>query len=173
VSGQRSVCAEIGRDELGRNERGPDYRGGGFALTEPYGTVANAGALLGETFEQLLVGVGEGGGRVRKNFEDSRELSVGVVTVEDGHDEDGADAEAAGDGGVNAGVELGIDGKLGLTGLKTGSGETVAGVEGDAESGGEVSGGGTANHFIAASEGQGGGAGASGFGGADYEFVEY
>jgi hypothetical protein len=135
--------------------------------------VANAGALLGETFEQHLVGVGEGGGRARKNFEDSGELSVGVVTVEDGNDKDGADAEAAGDGGVNAGVELGIDGKLGLTGLKTGDGETVAGVEGDAESGGEVSGGGAANHFIAASEGQGGSAGASGFGGADYDFVEY
>jgi hypothetical protein len=165
------VWPEIGRDEFERSERGPDYRGG-FVLTEFYGAVANAAALLGETFEQLLVGVGEGGGRVRKNFEDSGELSIDVATVEDGHDEDGADAET-GDGGVHAGVELGIDGKLGLTGLKTGVGETVAGVEGDAESGGEVSGGGAANHFIAASEGQGGGAGASGFGGADYDFAEY
>jgi hypothetical protein len=134
--------------------------------------VANAGALLGETFEQFLVGVGEGGGRGREDFEDSGELSVLVVTVEDGNDEDGADAESAGDGGVDAGIELGIDGKLGLTGLKTGAGETVAGVEGDAEIWGEVSGGGAADHIIAAGEGQGGGAGAGGFGGADYEFVE-
>jgi len=115
--------------------------------------------------------VGEGGGRGRKDFEDSGELGV-VVHVEDGNDEDGANAEVAGDGGVDARVELGIDGKLGLTGLKTGAGETVAGVEGDTEIWGEVSGGGAADHFIAAKEGEGGGAGVGGFGGADYEFVE-
>jgi hypothetical protein len=134
--------------------------------------VTNAGALFGETFEQFLIGVGEGGRRVRKDFEDSGKLSVGVVSVEDGNDEDGADAAAVGDGGVDAGVELGIDGKLGLTGLKTGAGESVANVEGDAEIWGEVSGSGAANHFIAADEGHGGGAGVGGFGGANYEFVE-
>jgi hypothetical protein len=37
--------------------------------------------------------------------------------------------------------------------LKTGAGETVAGVERDAEIRGEVSGGGAANHFVTASEG--------------------
>jgi hypothetical protein len=134
--------------------------------------LANPGTLLGETFEGFLVGVGEGGGRGRKNFEDSSELSVLVVTVKDRHDEDGADTEAAGDGRIDAWVEFGIDGKLGLTGLKTGAGKTVAGVEGNAEIGGEVSGGGAADHFIAASESQSGGAGESRFGGADYEFVE-
>jgi hypothetical protein len=56
--------------------------------------------------------------------------------------------------------------------LKAGAGETVAGVERDAEIRGEVSGGGAANHFIAAGERQGSGAGVGGFGGADYEFVE-
>jgi len=47
-----------------------------------------------------------------------------------------------------------------------------SGVERDAEIWGKASGGGAANHFIAAGEGEGGGAGTSGFGGADYEFVE-
>jgi len=116
--------------------------------------------------------VGEGGRRSRKNFENSGETSVLVVTFEDGNDEDGADAPVAGDGGVNAGIELGVDGKLRLTSLKAGAGETVAGVESDAEIGGEVPGGGAADHFVAANEGEGGGAGAGGLGGADYEFVE-
>jgi hypothetical protein len=133
--------------------------------------LANAGALLRETFEQLLAGVGESGGRSRKDFQDSGEMRV-VVNVEDGNDEDGADAEAPGDGGVDAWVELGVDGKLGLTGLKTGAGETVAGVERDAKIRGEVSGGGAADHFISADEGEGGGAGVGGFGGADYKFIE-
>jgi len=133
--------------------------------------VANAGALLGETFEKFLVGVGKGGGRGRKDFEDSGE-KVLVATVEDGNDEDGADPEAAGEGGVDAGVELGIDGKLGLTGFETGAGETVAGVEGDAEIRGEGSGGDAADHFVAADDSQDGGVGVGGFGGADYEFVE-
>jgi len=35
-----------------------------------------------------------------------------------------------------------------------------------------VSGGGAADHFIAAGEGEGGGAGAGGFGSAGYEFIE-
>jgi len=141
-----------------------------LALTKFDGGVANAGALLGEAFEQFLVEVREGGGRGRKNFKDSSELRV-VVGVEDGNDEDGADAEV-GDGGVDTWVELGIDGKLGLTGLKTGAGKTVVGVEGNAEIWGEVSGGGAADHFISAGKSQGGGAGAGGGGGADYKFVE-
>src|ERR1700687_6162145 len=95
-----------------------------------------------------------------------------VGTIEDGDDEDGADAEVAGDRGVDSRVELGIDGELGLTGLETGAGEAFAGVEGDAEIGGEGSGGSAADQLIAAGEGEGGAAGASGFGGADYEFVE-
>jgi hypothetical protein len=137
-------------------------------LTEFDGGVANAGALLGETFEQFLVGLGKGAGRGREDFEDSGELRVLVVTVEDGNDEDGADPEAAAEGGVDAGVELGIDGKLGLTGFETGAGETVAGVEGDAEIRGERSGGDAADHFVAAGESQDGGVGVGGFGGADY-----
>jgi len=134
--------------------------------------MANAGALPGEIFQQCLVGVGEGGGSGRKNFEDSSELSADVVRVENGNDEDGADAQAMGDGGIDARIELGIDRKLGSTGLKTGAGETVVCVERDAEIWSEVSGGGAADHVIAASEGHSGGAGAGGFGGADYEFVE-
>jgi len=153
------------RDEFGRSGRG-DW----LALTKFDRGLANAGALLGETLEQFLVGTGEGGGRGGKDFQDSGELRV--VHVEDRNDEDGADAEASGDGGVDAGIELGIDGKLRLTSLKTGAGETVAGVERDAEIRGEVSGGSAANHLIAAGEGQGGGTGVGGFGGADYEFVE-
>jgi hypothetical protein len=115
--------------------------------------------------------VGKGAGRGREDFEDSGE-SVLVVTVEDGNDEDGADPEMAGEGGVDARVELGIDRKLGLMGFETGAGETVAGVEGDAEIWGEGSAGGTTDHFIAAGESQGGGVGVDGFGGADYERVE-
>ncbi len=95
-----------------------------------------------------------------------------VVNVEDGNDEDGANAEAPGDGGVDAWVELGVDGKLRLTGLKTGAGETVAGVERNAKIRGDVSGGGSADHFISADEGEGGSAGVGGFGGAHYEFIE-
>ena len=56
--------------------------------------------------------------------------------------------------------------------MKTGSGETVASVEGDAEIGGQISGGCAADHFLAADEGKGSSAGACGMGGADYEFVE-
>ena len=37
--------------------------------------------------------------------------------------------------------------------MKTGAGETIAGVKRDAEIRGKVSGGGAANHFIAAGEG--------------------
>jgi hypothetical protein len=132
--------------------------------------LANASAFLSETFQQFLIGVGEGSGRARKDFEDTGELRVSEV--EDGNDEDGADAEMAGDGGIDARIELGINGKLRLTGLKTGAGETVAGVERYAEIWGEVSGGGAADHLIAAGEGEGGGTGVSGFGGAHYEFVE-
>jgi hypothetical protein len=132
--------------------------------------LANASTLLGETFQQFLIGVGEGSGRARKDFEDTSELRV--VNVEDGNDEDGADAETAGDIGIDARIELRINGKLRLAGLKAGAGETVAGVERDSEIWGEVSGGGAADHFIAACEGEGGGAGTGGFGGADYEFVE-
>jgi hypothetical protein len=57
-------------------------------------------------------------------------------------------------------------------GLKTSAGEAVAGAERDAEIGGEGTGGGAANQLIVPGEGEGGAAGASGFGGADYEFVE-
>jgi len=164
------VRDEVWGGELGRGELGRDERGFGLAQTESDGGVANAGALLGETFEQFLIEVREGGGRGRKNFEDSSELRV-VVGVEDGNDEDGPDAEV-GDGGVDAWVELGVDGKLGLSALKTCAGKTVVGVEGHAKIWGEVSGGGAADHFISAGEGQSGGAGAGGSGGADYEFVE-
>jgi hypothetical protein len=132
--------------------------------------LANASAFLSETFQQFLIGVGEGSGRAGKHFENTSELRV--VYVEDGNDEDGADAEA-GDGGIDARIELGINGKLRLAGLKTGAGETVAGVERDSEIWGQVSGGGAANHFIAAGEGEGSGTGVSGFGGAHYEFVEH
>jgi len=173
ASGPRVGGDEIvRRDELGRDALGPDGCPGGLSPTEFDGGVANAGALFGETLEQFLVGVGEGGGRVRKDFEDSGELSVGAVSVEDRNDEDGADAEVSGDGGVDAGVELGIDGKLRLMGLNTGAGETVANVKGDAEVWSEVSGGGAADHFIATRQGQGGSAGAGGFRGADYQFVK-
>jgi len=63
----------------------------------------------------------------------------------------------------------------GLTGLKTGAGETVRGcLRGMPRSRGEISSGGAANHyFIAAGEGLGAAALARvGFGGADYKFVE-
>jgi hypothetical protein len=96
-----------------------------------------------------------------------------VVMIKDGNDEDGADAEVAGDGGINSRIELGIDGELGLMGLKTSAGEAVAGAEGNAEIGGEGPGGGAADQLIAAGEGEGGAAGARGFGGADYEFVKH
>jgi hypothetical protein len=132
--------------------------------------LANASALLGETFQQFLVGVREGSGRAGKDFEDSGKARV--FHVQDGNDEDGADAKTAGDNGIDAGIELGIDGKLGLTGLETGARESVVGIKRDAEIRGEVSGGGAADHLIAAGEGYGGGAGAGGFGGADYDFVK-
>lgn len=199
ASGQRAFGDGIGRWERGRNERGwvelgrnvinpyirrNDLRqnggGGGRALTQFDCGAANAGALFGKTFQQFLVGVREGGGRGRKGFEKSADLSVLAVTVvvvkilagtiKDGNDEDGTDAEVTGDGGVDSRVKLGIDGELGLTGLKTSAGEAVAGAEGDAEIGGEGSGGGAADQLIAA--GEGGAAGASSFGGADYEFVK-
>ena len=141
-------------------------------LTEFDGGAANPDALFGETFEQFLVKVAEGGGRLRKDFEHSGELSLSVITVEDGNDEDGADAEAAGDGGVDAGVELGIHGKLRLTGLNTGAGKTVANVKRNTEIWGEVSGSGAADHFIAARKGQSSGAGVGGFRGANYQFVK-
>jgi hypothetical protein len=62
--------------------------------------VANAGALLGETFQKFLIGVGEGGGCGGKNFEDSGEL--GVVYIENRNNEDRAYAEASGDDGIDA-----------------------------------------------------------------------
>jgi hypothetical protein len=133
--------------------------------------VANTGALLGKTFQQFLIGVGEGGGRGGENFENSGERRV-VVNVEDGNRQDGADAEAAGDVGIDAGVGLGIERELGLATLETIAGQTVAGLERDAQIGGEVSGGGAADHFIAADECDGGGAGAGRFGGANHEFVK-
>ena len=171
ASWQRVGSIEAGEDGRGRNELGPDDYGGRFLLTKFDGGVANASALLGETFEQFSVGMGKGAGRGREDFEDSGE-SVLVVTLEDGNDEDGADPEVAGEGGVDARVELGIDRKLGLMGFETGAGETVAGVKGDAEIRGEGSIGGTADHLVAAGESQGGGVGVDGFGGTDYERVE-
>jgi hypothetical protein len=77
-----------------------------------------------------------------------------------------------GDGGVDSRVEFGIDGELRMTGLKTCARETIAGAEGNAEIGGEGSGGGAAHPLIAAGKGEGGAAGASGLGGPHYEFVK-
>jgi hypothetical protein len=145
--------------------------GHGRALTQFDRGAAYAGALLGETFQQFLIGVGEGGGRGRKDFEESADLSV-LAVIKDGNDEDGTDAEVTGDGGVDSRVEFGIDGELRMMGLKTCARETIAGAKGNAEIGGEGSGGGAAHPLIAAGKGEGGAAGASGLGGPHYEFVK-
>jgi hypothetical protein len=138
--------------------------------------MAKACAFLGETFKQFLVGVRESRGRGGEDLDNSGELSARhvftIVAVEDGNDEDGADTQVAGNSGIDAWVEFGIDGKLGLTGLQTGAGKTVASVDGDAEVGGDVSGSGAADHLVSADKGERGSGGMSGFGGAGYELVQ-
>ena len=59
------------------------------------GGVANAGAIVGETFEQFLVGGGKGAGGRREDLEDPGKLNR-VDQVEDGNGEDGAHAELLG-----------------------------------------------------------------------------
>ena len=146
---------------------------------------ANPRTLLGKTFEQFLIRGGEGDGGGGKHFEESDDgghlvvfilivvtLVVVFISCENRNDEDGTDAENAGNGGVDAGIELGIDGKLRLAGLEGGSGESVASIERDAEIGSEVSGGGTADHFVSADESESSGRGMSSLGGANDKLVE-
>jgi hypothetical protein len=94
-----------------------------------------------------------------------------IVRIEDGNDEDGANPEAARHSGVDAGIELGVDGKLRLMALKAGSEQTIASIDEDAELWGEVTSGGAADHFAVAEESESRGGGVDGFGGADYQLT--
>jgi hypothetical protein len=93
--------------------------------------------------------------------------------VEHGNDEDGADAEAPGKCGVDTRIGFGVAAKLRSMRADAGSGEAIASIEREAEIGSMESGGGAADHFIAAHKSQGGGAGVRGIRGADDEFIEH
>jgi hypothetical protein len=62
---------------------------------------------------------------------------------------------------------------LGPSGADAGPGETIAGIERDAEIGSVKSGGCAVDHFIAAYERESGRTGMGGVGGADNKFVEH
>ena len=113
------------------------------------GGVANAGAIVGETFEQFLVGGGKGAGGRREDLEDPGKLNR-VDQVEDGNGEDGAHAELLGKGGVNARIDLRIVGNLGFMGAQADAREAFAGVEGNAQIWSETPSGGAAHQFITA-----------------------
>jgi len=111
---------------------------------------------------------GEGCRLRRKDFQDADQF----LLVENGNDQHGTNAEAAGDGGIDAWVGFGVEAKLGLPSVETGTGDAIAGVEGNAEIGSVQSGGGAAHHFVAARESQGGGTGAGVIDGAHDQLIE-
>ena len=92
--GQMPADHEIGRREIGRrktrrNELRQDQvrRIDRRRIAKFERGLAYAGAFVSEIFQQLLMGVGKGGGRRRKNFEDSRKL-LGIVHVKDRDSQD-------------------------------------------------------------------------------------
>ena len=149
----------IGGDECERRGRTLPQVGRG----EP-----DAGTVASRGFEQSLILFGERCRLRRKDFQHADE----VVVVEDGNDEHGTNAEAARDGGVDARVGFSVGAKLGLAGVETRAGEAILGVEGNAEIGGVESGGGAANHLVAAHKRQSGGASAGGSDGAHDQFIQ-
>ena len=106
--------------------------------------------LLGETFQHFLVVVREGGRRRRKHFEDSLELRLAVTASKTGTIKIERIPSRRETTGINARIELGIDGKLRLASLQTGAREAVASIQRNPEIRGKLPGRSATNHFIAA-----------------------
>ena len=142
-------------------------------------SLTNASTLFGEPFQQFLFSMSERARRGRKDFEDPGKSSTVVdpavvaVPFEDGNDEDGTNAKPVRSVRVNARIELGIDGNLGLMSFETSAGQTVASVERDTEIWRQLSGRRAADYFVPANKRKRCGVCVSGFGGTDYEVVKH
>jgi hypothetical protein len=118
----------------------------GRALPQVCGGVPDTGAVASRGFEHSPFAFGEGGGLGGKDLQHADQVAL----IEDGNDQNGANAEAARDGGVDQRIGFSVGAKLGLARAETGAGKAIAGVERDAEVGSVKSGGGAADHFVAA-----------------------
>ena len=81
-------------------------------------------------------------------------LCVLLLPAEHGNNKNGTDTKMLCGSEIDTWIGCGIDGNLGLTGLQAGPGESVSGIEGQAEAGGKFSSCSSADRGIATGERQ-------------------
>jgi hypothetical protein len=136
----------------------------GFELTgaaEGFGSVDGGDAGDGgnhharEKLHRRNIALVESSWGRRKDFENSQCAAV----VAQGGDQDGADAQAAATGKVDAGIAFGIMAEHDLAGPYGFGGDAGVGLEADAKIGSGASGAGAANNFVARAQCDGGASG--------------